>query len=107
MSACHSRGSPICVSHVRSQVRVYGVDIQDMYVRRMISALTEAGTPVALAAAKQLAGALDRHDSAGRLTPAMRDAILEVLPTAPQPGMKQLRRALVQDHGARQDSHEL
>jgi hypothetical protein len=86
------------------QVRVYGIDIQDVHVRKVIGALNKTGTPAALAAASQLSRALSRMDTAGQLTPAMRDAILEVLPAAPQPGLTALHRALLQDHVARTDS---
>jgi hypothetical protein len=54
-------------------------------------------------AADQISGGLERQDSAGRLTPAMRDAILATLRTKGQPGIKALYRALLQDHNARQD----
>ena len=89
-----------------SGVRVYGVEITDSYARTVIGGLTKAGTPAALAAARQISGALDRHDSAGPLTPEMRDAILAALPppSPSRPGLRHLHRALFQDHEARQDS---
>lgn len=89
------------MSEARSQVRVYGVDIQDVYARRLIGSLTKAGTPVALAAARQIAYALHARDSAGPLTPEMRDAILAALKAPHSPGTKELRRALLQDQDAR------
>ena len=87
-----------------SRVRVYGVDIQEIYARRLVGNLTNAGTPAALAAANQLSGALKRQNSTGPLTPEMRDAILAALPTPPQPGIKPLHRALFQDQAARRDT---
>jgi hypothetical protein len=92
-----------------SGVRVYGVEITDSYARTLIGGLTNAGTPAALAAAKQISGALDRHDSAGRLTPEMRDAILAALPTTSsslRPGLRHLHRTLLNDHEARRDTGE-
>jgi hypothetical protein len=86
------------------EVRVYGVDIHDIYARRLIRALTDTGTPASLAAAKQIAGGLERNDSAGPLTPEMRDAILAALQLPAQAGMKNLYRALLQDQDARRDS---
>ena len=88
------------------RVRVYGVEITDSYARTLIGGLTDAGSPAALAAAKQISGALDRHDSAGPLTPEMRDAILAVLPTASpsRPGLRHLHRTLLRDHEARRDA---
>jgi hypothetical protein len=97
-------------AQARSQVRVYGVDIHDLHARRLVGALTAAGTPAALAAAKQVSGALDRRGSAGRLTPEMRDAILAIMrppARAPQGVTKELYRALLQDQVARRDSPEL
>ena len=90
------------------RVRVYGVEITDSYARTLIGGLTDAGSPAALAAARQISGALDRHDSAGPLTPEMRDAILGVLPAASpsRPGLRHLHRTLLQDHEARQDAAE-
>lgn len=87
------------------RVRVYGVEIPEMHVPRLVGGLTKTGTPEALAAAAQIAGAPDRNNSAGRLTPDMRDAILAVLSASQQPlGLRPLRQALAQDHEARKDS---
>ena len=68
------------------RVRVYGVEIPEMHVPRLVGGLTRTGTPEALAAAAQIAGAPDRNNSAGRLTPDMRDAILAVRPHSSRPG---------------------
>ena len=97
------------MDQARSQVRVYGVDIQEIYARRLIGSLARAGTPAALAAAKQISGALDQGGSAGRLTAEMRDAILATLrPPAPAPqGTKELYQALLRDQVARRDSPDL
>ena len=85
------------------RVRIYGVEVPDIHVPRLVNGLTKAGTPAALAAADQIGSASDRHNSAGPLTVEMRDAILDVLATSPPlpRGLQPLRQALLQDHKAR------
>ncbi len=87
-----------------ARVRIYGVEVADIHVPRLVNGLTNAGTPAALAAAGQIGSASDRHNnSAGPLTVEMRDAILAVLATSPPlpRGLQPLRQALLQDHNAR------
>ncbi len=85
------------------RVRIYGIEVPDIHVPRLVNGLTRAGTPAALTAATQIGSARDRHNSAGPLTVEMRDAILAVLETSrPLPrGLQALRQALLQDHNAR------
>jgi len=100
---------PCCspgITRGMAAVRIYGVDIHDNQARKIISDLNKAGTPAALAAANQIAGALARQNSAGRLTPEMRDAILATLRTPDFQGTKELYRALHRDQLARRDSEE-
>ena len=85
------------------RVRIYGVDVPDIHTPRLVIGLTKAGTPAALAAARQIRSALDQHNTAGPLTADMRDAILAVLATSPPlpRGLQPLQQALLQDHNAR------
>lgn len=94
-----SPGTPMSVA----RVCVYGVSIQDVYARSLIGGLTKTGTAPAKAAATKISAALARHDSAGPLTPDMRDAILATLDVPTHKGTKDLYRALLKDQAARRD----
>jgi hypothetical protein len=82
-------------------VRVYGCELTETNARLLIRLLTESGTPAAVAAAEMISDGLSRQDSAGKLTPEMRDAILSVL-TKPRNGLDVLQRALLKDQRARE-----
>ena len=83
-------------------VRVYGCTVGDQQGRILVTALTKSGTADALAAAERISlGIREGDGTAGRLSPAMRDAILNVLPESPPSGLQELRKVLVKDHRAR------
>ena len=81
-------------------VRVYGCEVNDQHARRLIGQLTKNGSPAALAAARMIARGISQQDTAGRLTPEMRDAILVAI-DVPRPGLRPLHRALLNDQRAR------
>jgi|tagenome__1003787_1003787.scaffolds.fasta_scaffold15606307_1 hypothetical protein len=81
-------------------VRVYGCEIEDRAARRLIGQLTKSGTPTAMAAAKVISQGLDKQDSAGKLTPEMRDTILSAI-NGQNHGLRGLLRVLSSDQRAR------
>ena len=85
---------------------MYGVDVPHVHVPRLVTGLTQAGTPAAHAAAMQIADARARQlDSAGPLTVEKRDALYALLSTFPllPQGLRPLHHALAKDHHARHD----
>jgi hypothetical protein len=80
-------------------VRIYGCEINERPARRLIGQLLKAGTPAAMAAAKAISDGLDKHASAGPLTPEMRGAILSAMDR--HHGLRGLSRVLSSDQRAR------
>lgn len=81
-------------------VRVYGCAVADQHARGLVTSLIGSGSVDALAAAVLISGGISYQSAVGKLTPGMRDAILDVL-RAPPNGLLDLRSALLSDQRAR------
>jgi hypothetical protein len=81
-------------------VRVYGCEISEAHALRLVGELSKNGSPEAQAAAATISRGVREHGTAGKLTPEMRDAILDVI-DFPRSRLAALHGALLNDQRAR------
>ena len=82
-------------------LRLYGCNIADQQARMLMASLIGSGDSDGLLVAEMISGALSRQEPIGKLTPEMRDAILDVLGSGTHNGLLGLRTALANDRRAR------